>query len=213
MKRFGFIGTAALFVILGMAASVSAQQDDRDKPAAQPAAHDDQAAQPQGDRAPDAKPAQDEEKRTQQDDKQVQDQNKDQKNDEKDSKQAQDQDKQEQKDSKRTQPDEKNNSQDKAQQDKTQPDARRTAGNTGNHIPDDKFRAHFGQAHHFHMSHPTVVSGQPRFQYGGYWFVFGDAWPAGWGYSDDCYIDYVNGEYLLFDLAHPGASIVVSVVL
>jgi hypothetical protein len=205
MKRFGFISSAALFLILGMAASVSAQQDDRDKPAAQPAAHDDQAAQPQGDRAPDAKPAQEEEKRTQQDDKQVQDQNKDQ---EKDSKQAQDQDKQEQKDDKRAQQDEKNNSQGKAEQ-----DAHRAAGNTGGRIPDDKFRSHFGQAHHFRMSRPTVVSGQPRFQYGGYWFVIGDAWPAGWGYSDDCYIDYVNGEYLLFDLAHPGASIVISVVL
>jgi hypothetical protein len=206
MKRFGFISTVVLFLFVAITVSVSAQQqDDREKPPAPPAAHDDQAAPPEEKRAPEAKPAQEEEKRTQQDDKKVQD---DEKREQKNDKQAQDQEKQQQKDEKRAQQDDKNKPQAKPEQ-----DAHQAAGNAGGRIPDDKFRSHFGREHHFHVSRPTVVSGQPRFQYGGYWFVIGDAWPVGWDYSDDCYIDYVDGGYLLFDLAHPGASIVVSVVL
>jgi hypothetical protein len=87
----------------------------------------------------------------------------------------------------------------------------RPAGN-GGHIPDDKFRAHFGRGHHFHAK-GIIVQGQPQFQYGGYTFELVEAWPAGWAYTDDCYIDYVDGEYFLFDLAHPGVRITLSVVL
>jgi len=82
----------------------------------------------------------------------------------------------------------------------------------GGHIPDDKFRAHFGQGHHF-SARGVVVAGQPQFQYGGYTFEFVDAWPAGWAYTDDCYIDYIDGEYFLFDLLHPGVRIALFVVL
>lgn len=203
MKRFGFMSTAILSLVLGMTGSVLAQQDERDKPPAQPVVHDDQAAPAQENREPDAKPVQQEEKPTQQqDDKKAQEEQK------KDNKQAQDQEKQQQKDEKHAQQMDKNNPQAKPEQ-----EAHRAAGNSGGRIPDDKFRAHFGREHHFRISHPTIVSGQPRFQYGGYWFVIADPWPAGWDYADDCYIDYVDGEYLLFDLAHPGVSIVVSVVL
>jgi hypothetical protein len=209
MKRFGFISTAVLFLLLGITASISAQQDDREKPPAQPAAHDEQATPPEEKRAPEAKPAQEEEKRTQQEDKKAQnDEKREQKNDKQENeKQVQDQQKQQQKDEKHAQQDDRNNPQAKPGQ-----DSHRAGNNGGGRIPDDKFRSHFGRDHHFRMSRPTVVSGQPRFQYGGYWFVIGDAWPVGWDYSDDCYIDYVDGEYLLFDLGHPGASIVVSVV-
>ena len=77
----------------------------------------------------------------------------------------------------------------------------------GGHIPDDKFRSSFGKQHTFHPSRPTVVNGQPTFVYGGYSFVMVDPWPAEWAYSDDCYIDYVDGEYFLFDVLHPGMRI------
>jgi hypothetical protein len=87
----------------------------------------------------------------------------------------------------------------------------RPAGKSG-HIPDDKFKAHFGQSHHFSVR-GVVVQGQPRFQYSGYTFEFVDAWPAGWGYTDDCYIDYIDGEYFLFDVLHPGVRIALFVVL
>ena len=83
----------------------------------------------------------------------------------------------------------------------------------GGRIPDDKFRANFGRSHTVVINRPTVVEGQPRFQYGGYWFVIADPWPADWLYTDQCYIDYVDGEYVLYDLAHPGVTIVLTVVM
>jgi hypothetical protein len=86
------------------------------------------------------------------------------------------------------------------------------AGQSG-HIPDNKFRANFGRQHTVVIRQPVIVEGQPRFQFGGYWFVISDPWPAGWLYTDDCYIDYVDGEYFLFDLLHPGVRVVLVVVM
>jgi hypothetical protein len=80
------------------------------------------------------------------------------------------------------------------------------------HIPDEKFHAQFGRTHTFRAQRPVVVNGQSRFVYGGYSFVLVDAWPVGWAYTDDCYIDYVDGEYFLFDLLHPGVRIALFVV-
>lgn len=80
------------------------------------------------------------------------------------------------------------------------------------HIPDDKFRAHFGRSHTF-AARTVIVQGQPQFQYGGYSFQLVDAWPMGWAYTDECYIDYINGEYFLFDLLHPGVQVAVIVIL
>jgi hypothetical protein len=78
-------------------------------------------------------------------------------------------------------------------------------------IPDDKFRASFGKQHHFSIGHRTTINNRPGFQYGGYSFVIVDAWPADWAYTDDCYVDYIDGEYFLFDLLHPGMRIALSV--
>ena len=88
----------------------------------------------------------------------------------------------------------------------------RPAGKSG-HIPDDKFRAHFGQHHTISRAKTVIVQGQPQFQYGGYTFQLVDAWPVGWAYTDDCYIDYVDGEYFLFDVLHPGVRVAVIVVM
>jgi hypothetical protein len=82
----------------------------------------------------------------------------------------------------------------------------------GDRIPDDRFRAHFGREHHFRVSHPTIIEGRPRFQYSGYWFEFVDPWPANWSYDDDCYIDYVDDGYWLYDPRYPGMRIAVLVV-
>ncbi len=82
----------------------------------------------------------------------------------------------------------------------------------GGRIPDDKFRAHFGRSHTF-TAKTVIVQGQPQFQYGGYGFQLVDAWPVGWAYTDPCYIDYVDGEYFLFDLLHPGVQVAVYVVM
>jgi hypothetical protein len=87
------------------------------------------------------------------------------------------------------------------------------ADNQHGRIPDDKFRAHFGRQHTLVINKTTVVNGQPRFQYSGYWFTIVDPWPVGWAYTDQCYIDYIDGEYFLFDLLHPGVQVAITVVL
>jgi len=90
--------------------------------------------------------------------------------------------------------------------------AARASGQRGQKIPDDKFRSNFGRQHTFRVQKPVVVEGQPRFQYGGYWFVIADPWPVGWDYSDEVYVDYIDGEDVLIDLLHPGVQIAVFVV-
>jgi hypothetical protein len=97
-------------------------------------------------------------------------------------------------------------------QDKGGDHATRAAGQQGQKIPDDKFRSHFGRQHRFRVR-TTVVEGQPRFQYGGYWFALANPWPGDWADTDDCYIDYIDGEYVLIDLLHPGVEIPVIVVV
>jgi hypothetical protein len=87
----------------------------------------------------------------------------------------------------------------------------RPAGKSG-HIPDDKFRAHFGQGHHFNAK-TVIVPGQPQFVYGGFTFEIIDVWPADWAYTDDVYIDYIDGDYYLIDLFHPGVRIALFVVM
>jgi len=89
----------------------------------------------------------------------------------------------------------------------------RVAGNRGGRIPDDRFRAHFGREHRFRINRPTIVAGYPRFRYGGYWFGFIDPWPADWYYTDDVYVDYVDGGYYLYNPARPGVRIAINVVL
>jgi hypothetical protein len=79
-------------------------------------------------------------------------------------------------------------------------------------IDDAHFRSHFGHDHHFAIRHVTIVGGRPHFGYGGYNFEIVDAWPHGWSYNDNCYIDFVDGGYFLFNLAHPGVRISVTVL-
>jgi hypothetical protein len=88
----------------------------------------------------------------------------------------------------------------------------RPAGRSGR-IPDDRFRAQFGRSHTFRAQRPVVVEGQPRFEYGGYTFVLVDPWPQDWAYTDDCYIDDVDGDYFLYDLLHPDMRIALFVAM
>ena len=83
----------------------------------------------------------------------------------------------------------------------------------GKRIPDDKFKAHFGQEHHFHVGHPRVEGGRSQFAYGGYNFYFVQPWPAEWGYDDDVYIVDIDGVYYLVDAVHPGVQLQLDVVL
>ena len=91
--------------------------------------------------------------------------------------------------------------------------ARPVQGQRGQRIPDDKFRAHFGREHHFHVQRAEIVNrAQPQFLYAGYTFELGQAWPADWSYDDDCYIEYVGDNYYLYDLNHPGIQVLVFVI-
>lgn len=84
---------------------------------------------------------------------------------------------------------------------------------SGGRISEEQFRSHFGRQHTFSVSRPVVVGGQPQFQYGGYTFNIIGAWPSDWAYTDEYYVDYINDDYLLFDLAHPGVSVAIVVVM
>jgi hypothetical protein len=86
-------------------------------------------------------------------------------------------------------------------------------GRRGGHIPDDKFRASFGRQHTFKVQRLAVAEGQSTFQYGGYSFALIDVWPTGWAYTDDCYVDFIDGDYYLIDLVHPDIRLAIVVVL
>jgi hypothetical protein len=91
----------------------------------------------------------------------------------------------------------------------------RRAGKSA-HIPDPQFKAHFGKPHKFAVSRvvttTTIVPNQTQFVYVGYTFIFLDPWPSDWLFTDDCYIDYVDDEYFLFDVFHPGIRVALFVV-
>lgn len=78
-------------------------------------------------------------------------------------------------------------------------------------IPEDRFRASFGRGHTFHVNRSEFANGSRRFQYGGYWFTAVDPWPVGWLYTDNVYVDYLNGGYFLCNPVHPGVYISVNI--
>jgi len=86
----------------------------------------------------------------------------------------------------------------------------------GGHIPDAKFKANFGRQHAFAVNRvittTRIVPQQTQFVYSGVTFVFLDPWPAYWAFTDDCYIEYVDDQYFLFDELHPGIQVALLVV-
>ena len=78
-------------------------------------------------------------------------------------------------------------------------------------IPEARFQSNFGRSHTFHVNRAQFAHGPGRFQYGGYWFNTVDAWPVGWLYTDDVYVDYLNGGYFLCDPVHPGVYISINI--
>jgi hypothetical protein len=103
----------------------------------------------------------------------------------------------------------------KTQQDKpaAQHEQQAQGGDRDHHrIPDDRFHANFGREHVFVINRPVIIEGQPRFQYGGYWFGFNQPWPGGWAYTDNVYVDFVDGGYYLYNPFHPGIRVLVIVI-
>ncbi|MGA7917400.1 MAG: hypothetical protein WCA00_19355 [Candidatus Acidiferrales bacterium] len=213
-KTIALIGTSALLLFLGCAAPSYAQEqhDDQTKPeAAPPKTPNDK---PRPDKEKEAKPAKAQpkaeqpktEKSAQQTEKQSEQQRKDQENAQKAQEKNQ---KEQQKQVKKTQEQQKQY----AQQQNRNEGAEHANGGGHGRIPDDRFKAHFGREHHFHVGHPEIVEGRPRFSYGGYSFIIVQAWPADWGYDDDVYVVDDGGVYYLCDLAHPGVQLELNVVL
>ena len=98
------------------------------------------------------------------------------------------------------------------QRQRAEPALRLSARGSGR-IPDDRFRANFGEDHTFVINQPVMVGGFSRFQYGGFWFGFVNPWPVGWYYTDNVYVDYVDGGYYLCNPYYPGARVGISVVI
>lgn len=218
MRTVTILSTTFLFLLLAAAVPSYARQDQprpKDAPQEQPKP---KAAKPAKPKPQQGKPETRAQQQPGQHDRQARDQQ---------MKAQQDQAKQEQK----QQQDEAKRQQDAArhQQDEqakqrqtvarqqappsTQPEERGHERHVEQRIPEDRFRAHFGREHHFHPGHPVFVEGVPRFRYSGYWFEIVDPWPAQWAYDDDCYIDYVDDGYYLFDPRFPGMRLAVTIVI
>jgi hypothetical protein len=207
----GLLGAGLLGLVLGTCGTVKAQdaRDDAKPPQQEEPKQDEAKPAPPKDDTKAAKPAQDQPKA---------EEAKPAKNEKQDEKQnsamkpGQDQDRPVQNNDRAVQNNDRpaqNN--DRAMQNNGGDHARPASGQQGQRIPDDKFRSNFGRQHTFRVQ-TQVVQGQPRFQYSGYWFALSNPWPAGWAYTDDCYIDYIDGEYVLIDLLHPGVQIALVVV-
>jgi outer membrane biosynthesis protein TonB len=204
MKTVGIISTAALSLLLGVAAPTYAQdqqdqqQEQKDKPA-EKKAPEEKTAKP----AEKAAPQQD--KNAKQEDKNTQQQDK---NNQQEQRNAQQQDKNTQQEQKSAQQQDKNNK----QEEKNTQQAQRGDGNKGGRIPDDRFQANFGREHSFHVSQ-SDYSRDRRFQYGGYSFGFVDAWPSNWLYTQDVYVVEIDGVYYLCNTSYPGVNIALSITL
>jgi hypothetical protein len=61
------------------------------------------------------------------------------------------------------------------------------------------------------MGRPEYVGGYNRFHYGGYYFGYNQAWPVGWGYDDDVYVEYIDGGYYMINPRHPGLHLTLNI--
>ena len=78
-------------------------------------------------------------------------------------------------------------------------------------IPDDRYRANFGQAHRFRVNQGDYNN--RRFQYGGYSFGFVGVWPSNWLYTQDVFVIEIDGVYYLCNASYPGVNLELSFTL
>jgi hypothetical protein len=78
-------------------------------------------------------------------------------------------------------------------------------------IPDDRFKANFGQGHTFRVSQGDY--NHRRFQYGGYSFGFVGVWPSNWLYTQNVYVVEIDGVYYLCNASYPGVNLELSFAL
>jgi hypothetical protein len=189
MKLVGAISTAVLALTLGAAVPAYAQEEQRDKqeePKAKPAQQDEKKSPPD-------KSAKQEEKTPPQD------------------KNARQQEKTSQANDKNSKQEAKTKPQPPTEGAKPEQQAQGRGGNGGGRIPDDRFKANFGQQHTFHVSQADNSS--HRFQYGGYAFGIVDPWPSNWLYTQDVFVVDIDGVYYLCNPMYPGVNIALSVTL
>jgi primosomal protein N' len=227
MRAFGVISTTALFLLLGTAVPAFSQEEQR-KEEAKPEKQTQEAKPTKQEEK--AKPAKQQDAATPA--KQEQ-QAKQEKQDEK-AKPAKQQDaatpaKQEQqtkqvkqeeqakpgKQEERSKPAAQQHAQRSAAEEQRQravPELRLSVRGSGR-VPDERFRADFGEGHRFVINEPVVVGGYSRFQYSGFWFGFVNPWPVEWYYTDDVYVDYIDGDYYLCNPYYPDTRLAISVVI
>ena len=203
MRLIGVISTALLSLTLGAAAPAYAQQEQHDQQEEQKAkpAQDEKKAQP-------AKPATQERKSAPQQEKNAEQEKPapQHENNAKQEKPAQQQDQNTKQEEKSAQ-----QQQQRTQQAKPEQQAQRAGGNGGGRIPDERYRANFGQEHTFRVTEGDYSN--HRFQYGGYWFGFVDPWPSNWLYTQNLYIIDIDGVYYLCNPMYPGMNIALNVTL
>jgi outer membrane biosynthesis protein TonB len=223
------LGTAVMMLLVGTP-SYARQEPDKDKPKEEPKKQEEpkKGEQPDRGRQEQQKPAdkpkqepdrqqqpQDRSKPAQQNDRTPQQQQDDRNRNAAAAKPAQQNDRtqqQQQDDRTRnnttTRPAQQDRPQDQQRTQQTEHSDRGAAnsGGGGRRVPDEQFRTSFGREHSFHVQR----SNDRRFNYGGYYFQYSEAWPSDWDYDrDDVYIDYIDGNYYLINQHHPGVRLLV----
>jgi hypothetical protein len=226
MKRIGVLGTAALLLLLGSSASAYARQEQHEqeaKPESKPEAKPENKPEAKPAKQEEAKPAKQEAakpEKQQEGQPAKQEASKPVKQEQtKPAKQEAAAKPEKQQEAKGQPAQAKSNVQQHAQRTPAEEQkqravpALRLSVRGSARIPDDRFRANFGREHEFVISQPEMVGGYSRFQYGGFWFGFVQPWPVGWYYTDDVYVDYIDGGYYLYNPYYPDARVSISVVL
>lgn len=227
MKVSKIIGTTALLFLFAAIVPAFAQDEHQDKEAKAPK-QEQQAKPEKQQQQPQQRAQQQNQNKQQQQNQRAQQQNQN-KQQQQQAKQEQNQNKQQQQ-SQRAQQQNQNRQQQRntqqvqngrqerqrsvaeQQRQRSEPELR-LSQRGDSRIPDDRFRSNFGRGHEFRIGSPRMVDGYSRFQYGGYWFGFVQPWPVGWYYTDDVYVEYIDGGYFLIDPYYPGTRLSISVVM
>jgi outer membrane biosynthesis protein TonB len=206
MKLRYIISAAALSLVL-TGTAYSQQEQEKEKPQQQEQKPAEQPKTQQRQEQQSAKQQQQEQKNEQKQEKQSARQQNEQKQSEQSNRERQDQQKQLTRQQQEDQKQQQHQQQQVAKQQRGDEQRNERSGGGHGRIPDDRFRASFGREHHFRVGHFD----NRRFQYGGYWFSFNEGWPVGWAYTDEFYIDFIDGQYYLIDLTHPGVQLLLVV--
>jgi hypothetical protein len=194
------IGTALLVLLVGTNTYAQQQEKDKEKPAPQQQKKQEPAAN-QHPQAQEQQKAQSQQQKAQH---QAQEQQKNQaKQAEKERSDAAKQQQQAAKQQQQQQQQAAHREQAQNQQ------AQRDGGNrNARRISEQDFHARFGREHRFRVAR----SESRRFNYGGYYWIYNDPWPSDWAYTDDVYVDEIDGEYYLIDPIHPGTRLLIIIV-